>query len=302
MFVRRFGRARPISCDAFCEAGFVAMMGGMDPILDEHGLAQLLKATDKTLTTLLDRTDLPRFTLDGERRFLTQSVLAWVARHEGGELIPVAPEEPVPEPIALPEPTPTPIKRPRPVLSAAAVGEPSWFDPTAIEALDESAGDAGRNLDRLKLRDALLELNDSLLPVLTRLSEGRLHPHHDEKLRTSPWRLDLGSSDRIESIGIAWGAGEHAPPAFSDRPHVEVVLGRDTLTVQLDNHGRVYTPALDEALVTALAADGFELEVAKPTTIARTYTLPMPVPTLETVATAVQADLARLIPLWVRLV
>ncbi|HRE88405.1 MAG TPA: hypothetical protein PK095_04615, partial [Myxococcota bacterium] len=95
----------------------------MDAILDEHGLAQLLKATDKTLASLLARSDLPRFTLAGEKRFLASSVLAWIARHEGSELIPaeLAPVEAPPvvvvgEP-ALPEPTPAPAVRPRPILS-----------------------------------------------------------------------------------------------------------------------------------------------------------------------------------------
>jgi hypothetical protein len=188
------------------------------------------------------------------------------------------------------------------VLSAAKPGETAWLDPDAIGALGDGAGDAGRNLDRLKLRDALLELNDALLPLLIRYSDGRLHPHHDEKLRTSPWRLDLGSSDRIETIGIAWAAGEHAPPAFSDRPKVEVVLSTDSLTVRLDHHGRAYQPALDAELRAALHAEGYELDDGERTAIWRTYALPQPAPTLDTVSQTVQADLARLVPLWVRLV
>lgn len=284
------------------------MVPRMDAILDEHGLAQLLKATDKTLAALLAKSDLPRFTLAGEHRFLASRVLAWVARHDGGELIP-AQEAPAEAPTmvivgepALPEPEPAPVVRPRPVLSASNPGETSWLDPEAIGALGEGAGDPGRNLDRLKLRDALLELNDALLPLLIRYSDGRLHPHHDEKLRTSPWRLDLGSSDRIETIGIAWAAGEHAPPAFSDRPKVEVVLGVDTLTVRLDHHGRAYQPTLDTALKSSLIAEGYALDDGERTAIARVYTLPMPAPTLETVSQTIQADLARLVPLWVRLV
>lgn len=288
------------------------MVLAMDAILDEHGLAQLLKATDKTLASLLARSDLPRFTLAGENRFLASSVLAWIAGHEGRELIPTPVEAPpvvvVGEPalpIHEPEPAPAapaPVVRPRPVLSAASAGETAWLDPDAIGALSDGAGDAGRNLDRLKLRDALLELNDALLPLLTRFSDGRLHPHHDEKLRTSPWRLDLGSSDRIETIGIAWAAGEHAPPAFSDRPKVEVVLSADSLTVRLDHHGRAYQPTLDDELRAALQAEGYELDGGERTAIWRTYTLPQPAPTLETVSRTVQNDLARLVPLWVRLV
>lgn len=290
------------------------MVLAMDAILDEHGLAQLLKATDKTLAALLARSDLPRFTLAGENRFLANSVLAWIARHEGAELIPVAVEAPpvvlVGEPaLPAPEPEPAPVAaapvvpivRPRPVLSAANPGETSWLEPDAIGALSDGAGDAGRNLDRLKLRDALLELNDALLPLLTRYSDGRLHPHHDEKLRTSPWRLDLGSSDRIETIGIAWAAGEHAPPAFSDRPKVEVVLSADSLTVRLDHHGRAYQPPLDGELRAALHAEGYELDEGERTAIWRTYVLPQPAPTLDTVSRTVQGDLARLVPLWVRL-
>lgn len=301
-----FCSVRHSGLKGFCVAGFVAMMPRMDPILDDHGLAQLLKATDKMLNVLLERTDLPRFTLAGERRYLANSVLSWVARHEGSELIPLVQVEIAPEPeifvtVAAEVTEPAPQPRPRPVLMAAAMGETSWLDADAIGALAEGAGEAGRNLDRLKLRDSLLELNDALLPLLIRYSEGRLHPHHDEKLRTSPWRLDLGSSDRIETIGIAWGAGEHAPPAFSDRPHVEVVLSATTLSVRLDNHGRAFQPPLETEQRMALLADGFELGGERDA-IARTYTLPQPAPTLDTVAQTIHGDLARLVPLWVRLV
>lgn len=287
------------------------MVLAMDAILDEHGLAQLLKATDKTLAALLAKSDLPRFTLAGEKRFIASSVLAWIAKHEGTELIPAAVAVEPPPVVVVgemattspePEPAPVPVVRPRPVLSAASPGETAWLDPDAIGALSGGAGDAGRNLDRLKLRDALLELNDALLPLLTRFSDGRLHPHHDEKLRTSPWRLDLGSSDRIETIGIAWAAGEHAPPAFSDRPKVEVVLSADSLTVRLDHHGRAYQPPLDDELRAALHAEGYELDDGERTAIWRTYALPQPAPTLDTVSRTVQNDLARLVPLWVRLV
>ena len=46
-------------------------------------------------------------------------------------------------------------------LPAAQAGEHPWVDAESLDSLAGGAGDAGRNLDRLKLRDALLELNDA---------------------------------------------------------------------------------------------------------------------------------------------
>jgi hypothetical protein len=281
----------------------------MDPILDDHGLAQLLKAPDKTLAAILERTDLPRFFIDGSPRFLTSAVLEWLASiQHGAELLPPAVEE-----VVAVEPPPADVDgakeaaAPRTMspraIPASAHGTP-WLQAEALDGLASGAGDPGRNLDRLKLRDALLELNDALLPILGRLSGGRLHPHHDEKMRTSPWRLDFDAAHRIEAIGIAWGAGEHAPPGFTDRPHVEVELKRDTLCVRLDSHGRRYAPPLESGLMAELEADGFApIEGAGESPgFQKTYLLPEPSPSLEAVAHCLEQDLRRLVPLWTRLV
>jgi len=279
----------------------------VDPIIDDHGLAQLLKIPDRTLTALLERTDLPRFMLDGRPRFLTASVLAWLSAFEGGhELLPPQ-VEPVAAPTPVATPKPPPAETPR--FSASQAGEVAWLHEDALEALASGAGDSGRNLDRLKLRDALLGLNDQLLPILSRLSSGRLHPHHDEKLRTSPWRLEVGTDTRIAAIRIAWGAGEHAPPEFADRPHLEVELARSTLTIRLDAHGRPYAPPIDAELLTALEAEGFELTPhARPASgaavgsVTKVYGLATPSPTIDAVTSVLEKDLARLVPLWTRLV
>ncbi len=279
----------------------------VDPIIDDHGLAQLLKVPDRTLNALLDRTDLPRFMLDGRPRFLTASVLAWLAKFEGGhELLPQQVDPVVVSP-PVSTPKPPPAERPRFVASQA--GEVPWLHADALDALGSGAGDSGRNLDRLKLRDALLELNDQLLPILSRLSSGRLHPHHDEKLRTSPWRLEVGTDNRIAAIDIAWGAGEHAPPEFADRPHLEVELAGTTLTVRLDAHGRPYAPPIDGELLLALEAEGFELipdahpaKGAAVGSVTKIYELPTPSPTIDTVTSVLEKDLTRLVPLWTRLV
>jgi len=279
----------------------------VEPIIDDHGLAQLLKVPDRTLNALLERTDLPRFMLDGRPRFLTASVLAWLAKFEGGhELLPQQAEPVVVTP-QVPTPKPPAAERPRFVASHA--GEVAWLQADALDALVSGAADSGRNLDRLKLRDALLELNDQLLPILSRLSSGRLHPHHDEKLRTSPWRLEVGVDSRIAAIDIAWGAGEHAPPEFADRPHLEVELAGTTLTLRLDAHGRPYAPPIDAELMLALEAEGFELTPdAQPAkgaavgSMTKVYELPTPSPTIDTVTSVLERDLARLVPLWTRLV
>lgn len=183
------------------------------------------------------------------------------------------------------------------MFAAAAEGESPWYTDDAIDSLERGAGEPGMNLDRLKLRDALLELNDALLPMLSRLSGERLHPHHDEKQRTSPWRLELDSKDRIESISIAWGAGEHAPPDFTDRPHVKVELRRHTLVVRLDTHRKTFSPPLSDGERESLGRAGFEVGDH----VAKVYRLPETPPTLDTVAHLIERDLGLLVPLWIRL-
>lgn len=270
-----------------------------DPVLTEQDLATLLKVPGKTVEALLTTTDLPRFTLDGKVRFLTGQVLAWLEGRTSGHSGDIFPVEPPPPPKPVAPPKPLRVTH----LPPARPPEHPWVTEDSLDALAGGATDPGRNLDRLKLRDALLELNDALLPSLGRHSNNRLHPHYEEKLRTSPWRLDLGGNGRIHAISMAWGAGENTPPEFSDRPHVEVELSKGELRVALDAAGRLLVPPLGEPELDALRDVGIsvELDGEHAQAFAKVYPLPTPAPTLHAIAHALEQDLEHLVPLWARL-
>ncbi len=263
-----------------------------DPVLTVDDLARVLKTTPASVQALLERTDLPRALLDGEPRFVTAQVLQWLgsrATANPKELLPHAPEPVVVVP---------PKRSPRDHLTAASLGEHPWVPAEALDALVDGVRDAARNLDRLKLRDALLELNDVLVPALTRLSGGRLHPHDDEKLRTSPWRIDLDVDGRIEDIRIAWGEGVEAPACFADRPHLEVVLAAAELRVALVV-GLRETLNLGSDERAAFDAAGF---VVGEGAVTKVYALPRPSPPLHGALVAIERDLERLVPCWLGLV
>ncbi|MFO0749562.1 MAG: hypothetical protein U1F43_28410 [Myxococcota bacterium] len=271
-----------------------------DPVLTEQDLATLLKVPGKVVEMLLVKTDLPRFTLDGKVRFLTGQVLAWLERRTTGHSGDIFPTDPPPAPKPPPPPRPVRVTH----LPPARPPDHPWISEDALEALASGASDPGKNLDRLKLRDALLELNDALLPSLGRRSGGRLHPHYEEKLRTSPWRLDLGGQGRINAISMAWGTGDNTPPEFSDRPHIEVELSKGELRIALDAVGRVISPPLSEAELDALRDVGIavELEGDEARAFAKVYPLPSPAPALTAIAHALEQDLEHIVPLWARLV
>lgn len=270
----------------------------LEPILNEQGLAELLKVPATTVAALLADINFPRFYVRGQARFLLTRVLAWLEAREGQDILPE-------EAPAAPEPPPPPPNREPSELPAAGPGEHAWLTGEGLDALFTGASDPGRNLDRLKVRDALLELNDALLGALARFSDGRLHPHYDEKSRTSPWRIDLGSERRIDAISIAWGAGEHAPPQFDDRPHLEVEVSKGELRVALDAVRRTFSPAVVEAEIERLGEAGIAVEMAAdgvtPCAFAKVYSLPEPAPTLDSVVEALIHDLELLVPLWARL-
>lgn len=263
-----------------------------DPVLTVDDLARLLKTTPANVLALMARTDLPRALLEGEPRFVTAQVLHWLGSRANAKPLELLPREPEPTVAVPPKPAP------RDQLSAASLGEHPWVASEALDALADGVSDAARNLDRLKLRDALLELNDVLVPALTRMSGGRLHPHDDEKLRTSPWRIDLDADGRIEDIRIAWGEGVEAPPCYADRPHLEVVLAAFELRVALVV-GQRETLNLAAAERQAFEQSGF---VVSEDSITRTYALSRPAPTLHGALVALERDLERLVPAWLVLV
>ena len=186
------------------------------------------------------------------------------------------------------------------VLDAAGEGEQPFVNAETLDALGAGAADPARNLDRLKLRDALLQLNEALLPILGRLGHGQIHPHNDEKSRTSPWRLDEASGGRIDALSIAWGAGEAPPPGFADRPHLEVELSAGELRVALVTTGGFTTPLADDER-SQLRDAGIALEEeADVPTLAKVYPVSHHAPTYATIARALEADLRLLVPIWSR--
>ncbi len=260
----------------------------MGQILTERDLAKLLRVDDTVVARLVAETDLPRVTVDGQLRFLKAGVIDWLGRQRG-EILPPEPEpEPAPAPAAVTS------------LPSAAEGETPFVTSAALAALGAGAADPAKNLERLQVRDALLGLNDALLPLLGRLGDGRLHPPQDGKHRTSGWRVDDPARDRVSAISIAWGEGERAEPGFADRPHLEVELSAGELRVALvAPHG--FSDAPTDAEVAELRATGLAAALHEaPPTIAKVYPLRLPAPTLAALAGALEGDLRRLVPLWKR--
>ncbi|MCA9516520.1 MAG: helix-turn-helix domain-containing protein [Myxococcales bacterium] len=255
-------------------------------VLTPQELAQLLRLDDATARRLVDDTSVPRFTVNGAPRFITDAVIAWLAAQEGEILPPLVP---------------VPVREAPPTihLPPASAKETPFVASEALDALAEGATDPGRNLDRLKLRDALLELNSALLPVLGRLSGGRLHPHGDEKVRTSPWRLDEAPDGRIDAISIAWGGGEHPPAGFVDRARVEVEVGAGELRVALLTR-RGFDEDLTDDELEHLRQHGIAVDTEPPASAAKVYPLGHRAPSLAALAHALSEDLELLVPLWAK--
>jgi len=264
-------------------------MSGTLEILTMADLASALGVPVAVVARLVETTNLPRFTVGGEPRFLAGRVLGWLEAREGQEIIPPEPPQPA-------------AKRPpvEPVLEPAADGEHPFVTVAALDALGDGAKDPGRNLDRLTLRDTLLELNEALLPILGRLSQGRLHPYQDEKRRTSPWRLDEAASGRIDALTIAWGAGDAPPPGFVDRPHLEVELSAGELRVSLVTTNP-FSPPLDEGELEGLRDHGISVDDESPAPVlAKVYPIGHRAPTMASIARALEGDLRVLVPIWSR--
>ncbi len=265
-------------------------------VLTLEQLSQLLSLSLSEAAAIALHHRLPHVLVGGSPRFMRAQVLGWLERMaspDGVELTP--PPEPVQAAVVA--------VRPRDTLDPASGGESVWIGPELTAALGEGAADPGRNLDRLKIRDALLELNDALLPTLGRLSGGRLHPDPHEASRTSPWRLEPGGGTPIAAMSLAWGAGESGPPQFADRPRLQVELSHGILRVALEPEGRVLR--LDAGEVEALERHGLLVD-ADPATaqvggVARIYGVPAAGVTLSAVSAALTRDFELLVPVWARI-
>lgn len=263
-------------------------------------LAELLQVSPHMAQAVATHHGLPHVTIAGEPRWVTAQVLGWLqhmASSLGGELLP--PEESAdvtPKGLVITVMHALPPVQP---------GEHAWIDSEVTTALAEGSADAGRNLDRLKIRDALLEINDELLPLLTRLSDGRLHPDPNERSRTSPWRLDLDADGAITAMSIAWGSGQSAAPQFADQPRLQVELTHGVLRVSLETEGatlRVAPAELDSLGKSGLAVDVADVghDMVGLHGVARIYTVPSEGVSIVVVCEALTADVERLVPLWCR--
>jgi hypothetical protein len=272
------------------------------PVLSLDQLAELLQVSLETAGAIALHHTLPHVTIGGEPRFVTAQVLGWLqhmASPAGGELLPTPP---TPEPVVR---TPPPIVAH--AMPARAVNDHPWVDADITSALAEGSADAGRNLDRLKIRDALLELNDALLPRISRLSEGRMHPDPNERSRTSPWRLDLDADGAITAMSIAWGAGNSGAPQFTDRPRLQAELTHGLLRIAFEPEGRTCEISMSE--LAALENAGLVVDAAPGTEghlrvngVARVYTLPPEGVALSVVGDMLGNDIEHLVPLWSRCV
>lgn len=258
-------------------------------ILDRPALASLLRVDEDVVARLVAETDIPRVRIGGATRFVTDRVIAWLAAQEG-ELLAPLPEQP-------------PARRDegrREHLEPVGPGETPFVPDEALDALAPDAQtDSGRNLDRLKLRDALLELNDELLPMLNRLSHGRLHFPHDEKERTTPWRVDQHPDGRIATISMTWGEGTRSAPQFADQSRIEVELAHNELAVALHLAKPLASDGLEAALERA-REEGFatDKDDGTPGTVAKVYPLTRPTASLAAIARTLTQDLRVLVPIW----
>ncbi len=278
------------------------------PVLTLQTLAALLAVPVELAEALVLAHEIPHVRIGKSRRFTTRQILAWLERHAapgGAELLPPPVET---EPSAEPG-------RSHGALAEAASHESVWLDAAMTEVLGAGASDPVRNLGRLKLRDALLELNDGVLPLLGRLSQGGLRADPEERTRTSAWRLDRADEGPIDAMSIAWGAATQdgvagprttTPPQFADRARVRLEIRDGLLRVLLESGtahlvlGGAEISSLEEA---GLTVDGASLAggALMVQAIARVYALPARGVALATVVRALTADLAVLVPLWLRL-
>jgi|GEM_PF-1416763 len=264
-------------------------------VLTLEQLADMLQISAPMAERLVAFHELPHVIIAGSPRYLGSTVLNWLetASAPGGiELSPPAPPEP-----KAPQLPPVSVH----ALPPLGPNEVPWLDSHLMTALASGAADPSRNLDRLRLRDALLELNGELLPVMTRLSGGRLHPDPHEQTRTSPWRLEGDGARPITVMSIAWGAGPTGTPQFQDRPRVQIELMDGLLRIALELEGQRI--ALTRAEVDALEATGFAVDYEDPEApsadgIARIYKLEAAGVSAQAVAAALGKDLEPLIKIW----
>ena len=147
----------------------------MSAVLNDEGLAQLLKLDEGLVRRLLTETDLPRLVIAGHRRFITEDVLSWL-RTQGSVLPVMTVSEALEAPVRASDPL---------VFRAAEEDEVPFVSRAALSSLGRGQLDPSENLSRQQVRDALAAIGDALHAKLVRLSHDRLHPSPTEANRTS---------------------------------------------------------------------------------------------------------------------
>ncbi len=257
-------------------------------MLTEAELADLLRLSPVVIGRLLAETDLPRFKVAGQVRFLRDQVLAWF----GEQRAPL---------LAAPVP-PTQERAPH-VATALPPADDAEGPFVSAEALTGLGADAPRgedNLLRLQARDGLIALADALLPALSRRSSGRLQPAGEDAERAGIWRAEDAGGAPISSMVFAFCEGAAAAKRDTeDLPRLELTLE---------------PAAVSFALIAPAGADGVSgdgLEAARksgadvavpaqggPLVVRFRHPMASRPPTLSAAVSRLDADIPHLVLLW----
>jgi len=258
----------------------------MDPVLTEHGLAALLQVDEGIVARLLVESDLPRFQLAGELRFVTEDVVSWLRQQRGVLMAP----ETIPGDVFEVSPT---------TLSPASVDEQPFVDPNVLRALGVGAANPKANDHREQLREILLNLGQGISETLSRLSGERLGP--DEAQPTSPWEVEGLDALPIESMTMYWGILQSGTSGFTDQPHISLTLSAHEVSLALRVPEGIDPPI--NAAVRNLKASGAEMGYGVEDgswLAAYRYPFAERAPTVLSLRIQLEADLERLVPLWDR--
>ncbi|MCB9727790.1 MAG: helix-turn-helix domain-containing protein [Deltaproteobacteria bacterium] len=260
----------------------------MNPVLTEAELAELLRITPALVSRLLAESDLPRLSIAGQRRFLTEQVLGWLATRSA--------------PLLAPGPETAERAKPAPEgpLPAADDTEGPFVSTEALAGLGADPPRPEDNLARSQARDGLIALADALLPALGRASKGRLQPAGDEAERTSAWRAEDAGGAPITSLVFTFVDEAVAAGApVEGEPRLELTLERHGVSLALLVPEGAQVPQTQ--VLDAARRDGAEIappQPGRPLVLARRHAFAARPPTLRATVAVLEADARELVPLW----
>lgn len=257
-------------------------------MLTEAELADLLRLSPVVIGRLLAETDLPRFKVAGQVRFLRDQVLAWF----GEQRAPL-----------LATPVPLPPDRARQVSADLRPADESEGPFVTTEALTGLGADAPRgedNLLRLQARDGLIALADALLPAISRHSNGRLQPAGEDPDRAGLWRAEDAGGTPISSMVFVFSEGAAAAKGDPEGlPRLELTLERTAVSVALIAPAGAGSASAES--LEAARTDGAEIAAptqAGPLVVRFRHPMASRPPTLSAVISRLDADIRHLVPLW----